>query len=226
MPPLTVSVTPSLPAANLDELLALGRALAGVAPELQVDLVDGEFAPARSWPFTDAADPVASLASLAPLAAAFALEFDCMLCSPERYLDAFAALGAARVVVHHGSTEQLGACATHARAHGYRLGLGVTNDVPLATIEQHLQHVSYVQLMGIAVVGAQGQPFDARTIPRAAELRALYPMLEIAVDGSVNAETIPHLRAAGVNRFAPGSAIARAADPAAAYRALAALARN
>jgi pentose-5-phosphate-3-epimerase len=47
--------------------------------------------------------------------------------------------------------------------------------------------------------------------------------LEIAVDGAVNKETITQLLAAGANRFAPGSAVSKALDPALAYKQLAEL---
>ncbi len=48
----------------------------------------------------------------------------------------------------------------------------------------------------------------------------MYPQLEIAIDGSVNTATLPLLKAAGANRFAPGSAIAKAEDPKRAYEQL------
>jgi ribulose-phosphate 3-epimerase len=111
----------------------------------------------------------------------------------------------------------------HAATHGYKLGIAATADIPLTDITALIPEVSFVQLMGIAAVGQQGQPFDVRTLARARELRDRYPDLEIAVDGAVNSETIPQLYAAGVNRFAPGSAITKASDPVLAYRTLQAL---
>jgi len=83
--------------------------------------------------------------------------------------------------------------------------------------------LDFVQLMGIKKIGAQGQPFDEPTLARAKELRTKFPDLEIAVDGSVNGTTISQLLAAGVNRFAPGSAISRANDPILAFKELSAL---
>ena len=77
--------------------------------------------------------------------------------------------------------------------------------------------------MGIARIGTQGQPFDERTLATVASLRTKYPAIEITVDGAVNADTIIPLREAGTNRFAPGSAVARAEDPVASYKQLASL---
>ena len=74
--------------------------------------------------------------------------------------------------------------------------------------------------MGIATIGVQGQPFDERTLATVSELRRLYPNYTIAVDGSVNQDTIQSLQQAGANRFAPGSAITAAPDPVVAYQEL------
>lgn len=224
MDALPLSLVPSLPAASFAELAALADALTGVCRELQIDLVDGHFVPHTSWPFTET-EPLAALSAVATWRDRFAFEFDCMICRPERYLDTLVSLGATRVVVHIGSTDAYADIIAHARHHGYQLGLAIINDRPLELLLEHIDDIDYVQLMGIAAVGQQGQPFDPRTLVRARALRARYPELEIAVDGSVNADTIPALYAAGVTRFLPGSAIAKQPDPAAAYGKLNALLR-
>lgn len=219
---LPVSLVPSLPAASFETLANLLRQLRGVVKAFQVDIVDGIFVPHTFWPFTEA-DPQRALASLAPFTTDFSLELDCMVREPLQYLDTIAALPAKRVIVHVGSTHDYGAIVAHAQTHHYRLGIAATADVPLAELTALIPQFDYVQLMGIAKVGSQGQPFDTRILPYARALRTTFPELEIAVDGAVNADTIPQLYAAGVNRFAPGSAIAKADDPVAAYRELAQL---
>lgn len=216
---LSLSIVPSLPAASREQLETLLTALAGTVREFQIDIVDGQFVPPVSWPFTEL-NPTAALATLAPWSQKFELEFDCMVTEPYQYLDTLVALGAKRVVVHLGSTIDYFRIIGHAKAHAYRLGFAATADRPLAELETWIPDINFVQLMGIAAVGQQGQPFDVRTLSRARELRARHPDLEIAVDGAVNSATIPLLYAAGVNRFAPGSAVATAADPVRAYEAL------
>ncbi len=219
---LPLSFVPSFPAPSWTALRHVLNQLAGVAPGFQVDIVDGQFVPHTSWPFTET-DPKTALASLVPFAEAYIIEIDCMVLEPLQYLDAVAAAGARRVIVHLGSTFEFAPILAHAATHGYQLGIAATADVPLSDIVALIPDISFVQLMGIAAVGQQGQPFDVRTLARARELRDRYPDLEIAVDGAVNSDTIPLLYAAGVNRFAPGSAITKAPDPVAAYRELQAL---
>ncbi len=218
-------IVPSYPAPSFAELTRLFDTLKGVTDEVQVDMVDGAFAPSTSWPFTED-DPAAALTELAPYTRDFTIEMDCMIEDPERWLDRFTALGIKRVVVHLGSTDAYEEIIEHARAHRYAIGLALTNDVPLAALDPFVERIDFVQLMGIREVGRQGRPFDEETVARAAKLRAHYPSLDIAVDGGVNERTIPPLLAAGVNRFAPGSDITTAADPAAAFRTLSALISN
>jgi ribulose-phosphate 3-epimerase len=216
---LPITVVPSLPAKSLDEIEALCVALRGIASEIQIDIVDGQYVPLVSWPFTEK-NPTEALSGLKKYTDTFSIEIDCMVLNPEQYLDLFVELGVKRVAIHVGSTKAYAEIISHAQHYGYKLGFAVTNDTPLDTVYQYIEEIAYVQLMGIKEVGQQGQPFDVRTLARARALRLRFPELEIAVDGSVNAETMPQLYAAGVTRFAPGSAIAKTSNPAASYKHL------
>ena len=219
---LPISIVPSLPAKSFEELRVLARALTGVASGMQIDIVDGVFAPHVSWPFAEL-DALQSLRQLQKITTDFSVEMDCMVMYPERYLETFVQLGVDRVIVHMGSTDAYAQIIEHAQEHGYRIGLAFTNDQNMEDVHPYIDSVDYVQVMGIKEVGQQGQPFDVRTLQTVRDLRSKYPELEIAVDGAVNKETIPQLYAAGVTRFAPGSAVAKAADPKTAYESLVAL---
>jgi pentose-5-phosphate-3-epimerase len=83
--------------------------------------------------------------------------------------------------------------------------------------------IDFVQVMGIAHIGIQGQPFDTKTLDTVSYIHATYPALEIAVDGAVNTETIQSLKDVGVSRFAPGSAVVKSIDPVASYKQLQAI---
>lgn len=212
-------IVPSLPAQSFGELTTLFQALHDVSPEMQVDIVDGVFVPHTSWPFSES-DAAEALLKLAPYAEWFDIEMDCMCMYPESYLDLFAEIGVRRVVVHLGSTRAYGKCIEHAREHGYAISLALTNDSDLSELDIYAGEIDGIQVMGIESIGQQGQPFDERTLATVARIKAAYPDLPIAVDGGVNAETIPALLDAGVTRFAPGSAIAKSADPKASYTQL------
>jgi len=216
---LVRTLVPSLPAQSFDEIAALLISIEGSVAGIQIDIVDGLFAPYVSWPFTEenvkaAFDPLSAFED-------FEIEIDCMCMHPENYLEVFVALGIQRVVIHAGSTKQMDLCIAHAREHGYKLGLAVRNDTPPDVLSMYALDIDFVQVMGIKEIGKQGEPFDPQTLDTVRHIRSLYPYLEIAVDGGVNAQTIPALLQAGANRFAPGSAIVKAEDPVVAYKQLA-----
>lgn len=215
-----LTITPSLPAQSFDELRTLAETLSHTVPMFQIDIVDGVFVPNVSWPFTEGGDPKEVLRSLATLPASLPLEVDCMIVHPETYLDLFVELGIASVIIHMGSTDEYDGIISHARTHGYQIGFAITNDARGEILNPYVAKIDFVQIMGIAHVGKQGEPFDTRTLSTLSTLRALYPTLPLVVDGAVNAETIVKLRDAGATRFAPGSAIAHSSDPLQSYKQL------
>ena len=216
---LPISLLPSLPAKNFQEHLDLVRSIGGELDELQVDLVDGLFAPMVSWPCNEL-DPHEELMRLKEFPTYLKLEMDCMVYEPEQYLNVFIELNVSKVIIHFGSTKYYRAIIKKLHGYDIEVGLAFTNDVVINELRELIEQFDFVQVMGIKSVGSQGQPFDQRTLKTIKIIRTSYPDMTIAVDGAVNHETIPLLRGAGANRFAPGSAIAAAADPQAAYRAL------
>lgn len=217
-----ISLVPSYPAPSWDSLESALNDLANISPEFQVDIVDGEFVPAVSWPFSGSC----SFERLAQYADVFSFEIDCMVRSPRQYLDALADLCVSRVIIHHTSTDDYVSCIEHAREHDYKIGIAVLPTVSFEDVRDLIVQFDYVQVMGIREVGKQGQPFAPETVTLIKQIREVFPEKEIAVDGAVNKDTIPVLLAAGANRLAPGSAIVAAPDRASAYRDLCELIEN
>lgn len=205
-------IIPSLPAASFEELESLVLALRGEISEIQVDLVDGQFVEAKSWPFTED-QPTVALNKLRSLNDSVKIELDCMVVNPEQYFIIFKDLNVKKVILHFGSTPNLASAIDTLKENQIKVGLAFTNDISMTEIESFITKVDYVQVMGIETVGKQGQPFDERTLATVKLLREKYPELVIAVDGSVNKDTIVPLRDAGGNRFLPGSAISKSDNP-------------
>lgn len=216
-------VYPSLPAAEFTELEQLAVSVSGATEYFQIDLVDGRFAPHTSWPFSevhDEASVISELEKAVVVTEQFSTGFDCMIRDPHRFFATFATLGAKRVIIHYGSTDSMEDCVKMAAQYPFKLGLAVLNDHNRDEWSKLIPQVAFIQVMGIKNVGVQGQPFDERTLDTASWLRMNYPMLDIGIDGSVNADTIAALQRAGANWFAPGSAVSRANNPKTALREL------
>jgi len=209
-----------IPAIIPQSLAHLGGLLARIpfAPAVQMDVIDGVFAPQVSWPYGtgEAAGAPENIRALITQE----VEVDLMVTAPEVHLDHWLAAGATRLVVHLESTERMADIVTHRRVHGYMLGIASDDDTSVEDLFPYLEEGVFVQCMGIDAVGAQGEPFEPRVLENIRALRTRYPDLEISVDGSVNEETISALRDAGANRFVAGSAIFAADNPEAVYRKL------
>lgn len=222
VPQKKVSIVPSIPPKSFQEVKHVLELFKGVSSGIQVDIVDGVFVPHISWPFTEL-DVEEALLSLSTYAHDFEIEVDCMCMHPESYLDVFREIGVARVIVHEGTTDAYEVCIRDAKSHGYKIGLGILNSTSRDFLALYADTIDFVQVMGIAHIGIQGQPFDMRTLDTVAYIHATYPHLEIAVDGAVNTETIVRLKEVGVSRFAPGSAVVKTTDPVSSYKQLQAM---
>lgn len=191
-----------------------------VVSRVQIDVVDGHFATPASWPYTAPAELQAMVAGahMLPETDRFEYEIDLMCLDAEREGESWLKLGASRLTFHaEGITDLPRFLASVRNRYGnfvaFGLALNVTTDPAL--IEPCLESIEYVQFMGIARIGRQGQPFDRRVIDRIRAFRAQHPGLPVQVDGGISLENARDLVALGVSNLIVGSALLRASDPAA-----------
>lgn len=215
-------IIPAVIPTSLAHLRATLAVAGSFSREVQIDIVDGVLAPYESWPYTEPDASVADMRDAVPTD--MRVEFDLMLAHPQETLPAWLALGPARVVLHVESFADdmpaLAGAIMAVRSAGAAAVLAIGNDTPLDVLLPYLPSIDGVQCMGIAHIGAQGQPFDERVIERVRTLRAEHPDLSISIDGAVNEQTIVRLRDAGADRFVIGSAIVGAHEPAVAHEQL------
>ncbi len=188
------------------------------SPEVQVDLVDGKFAPTISWPYEPTGEPMDIKRELDR----FTLEIDLMVNEPIKAAYDWLEAGADMLIFHIESLP-LEALKGFAETCHCSVGVAAHGDTTVETIAEYAKYADYIQLMGIREIGAQGQDFDESVLERVEELRRLFPDKMIAVDGSVNEETILKLKKAGVTRMIAGSAIVLQDDSEAARDRLSAL---
>lgn len=211
---LSSPIVPAIIPQSYDDLVRVVSQLQGL-PEIHVDVVDGKFVPAVSWPYLHNDDVSVAYKLLAP----FSLEVDLMVEKPLPEANAWLKAGADQLVFHI-ETIEASVLENFIQAHDVTVGVAISSATPLEALFPYLQFVTYVQVMGIASIGSQGQPFDSAVINRIATLRNKYPHLPISIDGSVNATTLPLLKNMGLHRFIVGSAIIGSTDPKVAYQAL------
>jgi len=192
---------------------------ADFADEVQVDIVDGVFAGEASWPYNQNIPLDTCIVDIN--FHEIPVELDLMIQNPEETLPLWIQTGAKKIVIHANSTQKLPDIVEDCAARAVHLGIALTNDTDLSVLESvDMQHVDYIQLMGIETIGLQGQSFDTRVLDRIREIKNLYPQTPISIDGSVNQQTIAKLAEAGADRFVSGSAILKSDNWGVIYDAL------
>ena len=148
-------------------------------------------------------------------------EVDLMVSVPDRDAFEWITAGASRIIIHIESHPEVkGIIARIRREFGRpsespsapEIGIAVDNDTPIEQIYEFIPEVEFVQLMGIAKIGYQSQPFDERVLDRIRTLRKKFPELIISIDGAVNDERASKLIEAGANRLVSGSYIFNSGD--------------
>ncbi|OHA79155.1 MAG: hypothetical protein A2747_01490 [Candidatus Yonathbacteria bacterium RIFCSPHIGHO2_01_FULL_44_41] len=196
---------------HLDEMMSL---FVNVVPLVQLDIMDGKFVPARTWPYPKDThfDAIVAEEEGMPSWENIDFEVDLMIENPEFWVQKWVTAGASRIIVHVESMKDFGVIRDAVPEGLIELGLAINTSTPLSALDQYLNRIDFVQCMGIAKIGFQGQPFDERVLDYVRALRAAHQNLQISIDGSVNFETARALVDAGATRLVSGSAILEADD--------------
>lgn len=202
---------------------------------VQIDVLDGRFVPGRrTWPYLGKSEEEFALLEHEdvglPQWDKVNYEADLMVAEPARFTEEWVRAGASRIIVHIESLAEPGSFIRWFReTYGnpkeslvsVELVFAISNDTPLESLEPYIHEIDGVQLMGIARIGFQGEPFDERVLERISKLRETYPELIISVDGGVSRETAPLLAARGATRLVSGSFLFKNPHPGAAVDYLA-----
>ena len=184
---------------------------------IHVDVMDGHFVPRITMgPLAVSAlkDQVHDAGGL--------LDVHLMIEHPQRQIDEFARAGADQITVHFEATPHVHYAVKAVHEAGCLAGVAITPSTPpdaLAAIAPDLD----TALCMTVNPGWGGQPFIPETLPKVERLRELLGgQTAIEVDGGVDEATAPRCADAGARLFVAGSAVMGAADPAEAYRRVAA----
>jgi len=199
-----VEFIPAILEQDFSELTRRLQLLEGKVDWVQIDIADGDFVPNVTW-----SDPN----QLKSFQGKLKIEIHLMTRAPELELKEWLSL-ADRIIFHLEATNDVAGVLRLFEQTAVEKVVALLIDTPLETIEPYVSQIDGVQLMGIANIGQQGQPFDERVFPRVKELRRRYVNLNIGIDGGVNLENAPALLEAGANCLVVGSAFWRLVETA------------
>jgi len=219
-----IEIIPAIIPQSLEGLRqTIGRLRGCGANTIQIDVTDGVFVASRSWPMNrgdmKSFEPLVFGDEGLPYWNEFNFEVDLMVHHPEKFLLQWIQAGVTRAVIHIGSEHNLAECRKIA-ASDIEIGIAVDLDAEYSDIAPSLEGMSYVQVMGIAELGKQGEPFDERALVLIQKLKKDFPDVTIQVDGGVSDLSAPDLIASGAERLVSGSFILESENPKEALRTL------
>ena len=211
-----LQIAPSILSADF---AALGRDVAAVerggADLIHVDVMDGHFVPniTIGLPVVKALGRVASRP----------LDVHLMIEEPDRYIEGFAASGAAMISVHVEAVPHLHRTLGLIRSVGARAGAVLNPSTPVSALEEVTRELDFVVVMSVNP-GFGGQAFIPHAIDKIVRVRAMLDRagaaIPIEVDGGVDAGNAAALVKAGARILVAGNAIFGSNDAEGATRAL------
>jgi ribulose-phosphate 3-epimerase len=221
-----VEIIPAILPKTFNDLKNALAAVHDVAPVVQIDAVDGIFAPNKTWPYgaKGSFEKILKGDEGLPYWEDVDFQFDLMVAEPTKEVPCFVEAGASGIVIHAANphaSEALDALQS-LRGGDFAVAVGVAllPSMGLPDVEPFVGLYDFVQVMGIEAVGFQGKLLDDRACMLIKKLRELYPECIIQVDGGVALENVYTLAQSGANRLVCGSAIFGAPDAGIAYQEL------
>ena len=139
-----------------------------------------------------------------------------MIVQPEKYIKEFAKQGADGISVHYEGNLHIHSLLQQIREEGVKAGLVLNPHTPVSLIKDVLHLVDTLLIMSVNP-GFGGQKFIPETVKRVEEAKKLCDELNpnaiIQVDGGVNVENAPLLKAAGARSLVAGSAVFKSSNP-------------
>jgi ribulose-phosphate 3-epimerase len=169
---------------------------------LHIDVMDGHFVPNITMgPF---------IVEHCKRVSKLPLDVHLMIEKPEQLLEAFAKAGANHLTVHVETCPHLHRTLEFIKSLGCTAGVTLNPGTPVGALESVLHLADLVLVMSVDP-GFSGGRFVPESFARVTEIRkrldALGSSAWLEVDGGVNAETLPKLKAAGANAFVAATAV-------------------
>ncbi len=160
------------------------------AKSVHIDLLDGVFAPNKTW-----IDP----APFAQYAKDFTLEVHMMVDNPIQYIKPFADAGFTRFIGQIERMPDMVNFVAEAEMYG-EVGLALDTTTQITDLHVSLEDLDFVFVMTVKA-GFSNQSFLPDMMQKVKDLRTKNQFIPIEVDGGISATTIVQAKDAGATRF-------------------------
>jgi ribulose-phosphate 3-epimerase len=180
----------------------------GFATRIQIDLMDGHFAPTRSinpiqvwWP-----DGIL-------------VDIHLMFARPLEHIETLVSLNPQLAIIHAEAEGDLLGMIRHLQDCGIQAGVCLLKETTAQKAEDLIAASDHVLLFS-GELGKFGGMADMRVLDKVQDIRAINPAIEIGWDGGANERNVRQLKDGGIDVINVGGAIQKADDPKAAYATL------
>jgi ribulose-phosphate 3-epimerase len=213
---VSVLIAPSMLSADFGALAAdVEKVERGGADLLHLDVMDGHFVPNITFgPLV-----VRAIHKVATVP----LDVHLMILDPDRYIEAFADAGAARIAVHVEVLPHLHRTLHLIKKLGALAGVAINPSTPVGAIEEVVADLDFVLVMSVNP-GFGGQTFIPRSESKVRVIRQLLDRggsrAPIGIDGGIDSSNAARVVGAGAEILVAGQAIFGQADAERATREL------
>ena len=203
-----VTIVPAILTSDPQVYRAQAEKINTFSHRVQIDVTDGTFGPKTTqdidkiwWPKE------------------WTTDLHLMSAQPSAYLPIVLNLKPSLCILHAEVAEDLTPIFTQLKNAGIKTGVALLPQTYPGAVKQYIDVVDHV-LIFAGQIGQQGAPADMMQMEKIPLIRAIRSDVEIGWDGGANMTNLRALAHADLDVIDVGSAIAQAADPAAAYQEL------
>jgi ribulose-phosphate 3-epimerase len=204
-------ICPAILAGEPHEFREQMEHVASFAKRIQIDLMDGEFAPTKSLPLEHIWWPHHTVADI-----------HLMYQRPMEHLEMLIKLKPHMVIIHNEVDVHHMHFAAELHRYGIKTGLALLKETPEEWAEQIMHSFDHLLIFS-GDLGRFGGQADLGLLEKVKKAKAHHPDIEIGWDGGINADNAKVLAEGGVDVLNVGGFIQKAEDPAKAFLALQAL---
>jgi ribulose-phosphate 3-epimerase len=214
-------IVPAIIAKDFNELKEKIKLVEPYVEAVQLDVMDGIFAPNKTWDEPD---------DLEKIKTKLIFEAHLMIEKPQTVTERWLESKVKRIILHWEALEKIHGhemtpyktasrpgfpvidLVEEAHRHNKELGIAINLKTPISALDSFINDIDAVQFMGIAQIGFHGHPFEEKVIPKIIALRAKYRDVKIEVDGGINSQNAKKIAQAGADILVVGSSVFESGD--------------